>query len=193
MKLFRTPEYRKNFAEKYTSANVLDLGCGSKKTSGSVGVDYIKFSGVDIVHDLNNFPYPFPVNHFDAIILNHVIEHLDSIVNTIREVHRILKVGGKVWIVTPHFTDSHSWIDPTHKSHLSINSFCVFCKPASELFEQELAYITLKGRWRALGYEYFINNFGKRLGVISKKVKKWEERHCFKRRGGEMFFILKKI
>jgi len=193
MRLFRTPDYKTAFVDKYAGAKVLDLGCGKNKTSGAIGVDLMKFTDVDIVHDLNALPYPFPENFFDAVILNHVVEHLESLVNTVREVHRVLKPGGEAWIATPHFTDSHSWIDPTHKSHLSIGSFSVFCMLDSGLFDQKLAYITLKGRWKTCGYEYFINTFGKGEAALSKRAKKWEERHCFKRRGGEMFFILKKI
>ena len=193
MRLFRTPDHRQAFADRYAGAKVLDLGCGKKKTVGAVGVDSMNFPGVDVVHNLNSFPYPFSEGSFDAVILNHVIEHLDSVVDTVKEIHRVLKKGGEVWLVTPHFTDCHSWIDPTHKSHLSIGSFSVFCRPESELFEEKLAYVTLKGRWKTVGYEYFINTFGKGGAAVSKYAKKWEERHCFNRRGGEMFFILKKI
>ena len=39
---------------------VLDLGCGLRKTPGSVGCDMISLPSVDVVHDLNSFPYPFP-------------------------------------------------------------------------------------------------------------------------------------
>jgi len=36
----------------------LDIGCGSKKTKGSIGLDIVKHKNVDIVHDLTKFPYP---------------------------------------------------------------------------------------------------------------------------------------
>lgn len=193
MRLFKTPDHRKEFAAKYSGSKVLDLGCGQKKTFGAIGVDFKSFTGVDIVHNLNAYPYPFPDNSFDAVILNHVIEHLNNVGDTIREVHRVLKTGGELWLVTPHFTDCHSWIDPTHRFHLSIGSFSVFCKPESDLFEEKLVYITLKGRWKTFGYEYFINTYGKTNAVVSRYAKRWEERHCFNRRGGEMFFILRKV
>src|SRR3989344_2310598 len=38
---------------------ILDLGCGNHKIPESVGVDFVKIPGVDIVHNLNKIPYPF--------------------------------------------------------------------------------------------------------------------------------------
>jgi hypothetical protein len=38
---------------------VLDLGCGKKKRSGAIGVDYSDRHNVDVISDLNLFPYPF--------------------------------------------------------------------------------------------------------------------------------------
>lgn len=48
----------------------------------------------------------FPDNHFDAIISNHVIEHVYDPLSLMREVHRILKPGGKFVFITPNI---ESW------------------------------------------------------------------------------------
>lgn len=39
----------------------IDLGCGAHKTEGLIGVDFIQHADadVDVIHDLNTFPYPF--------------------------------------------------------------------------------------------------------------------------------------
>lgn len=37
----------------------IDIGCGNSKRSGYIGLDCLKLPDVDIVHDLNTFPYPF--------------------------------------------------------------------------------------------------------------------------------------
>ena len=37
---------------------ILDLGCGDNKVEGAGGLDNVSLSGVDIVHDLLDFPYP---------------------------------------------------------------------------------------------------------------------------------------
>jgi SAM-dependent methyltransferase len=44
----------------------------------------------------------FPSSSFDAITLNHVIEHIHDPLSALREVYRLLKQGGKVWICTPN-------------------------------------------------------------------------------------------
>jgi len=43
--------------------------------------------------DLNVFPYPFPDRHFDFLICNHVLEHLDDPVQACAEFSRIAKAG----------------------------------------------------------------------------------------------------
>ena len=54
----------------------LNLGCGNDIKEGWVNMDYIGAEGVDVVHNLNRLPYPFPDNTFDSILASHVLEHL---------------------------------------------------------------------------------------------------------------------
>ena len=106
----------KNFlASTLKAMQVLDIGCGRNKIPGAIGMDKIALPGVDVVHDLNSFPYPFGDSSFDEIYATHVIEHLDSIVGAMEEIHRLAKPNAKVVIVTPHYSDCSSWNDPTHK------------------------------------------------------------------------------
>jgi ubiquinone/menaquinone biosynthesis C-methylase UbiE len=44
----------------------------------------------------------FPDNHFDAITMNAIIEHLYDPYGTMREVYRILKPGGLLWFDAPN-------------------------------------------------------------------------------------------
>jgi len=54
----------------------LDVGCGQRKLPGAIGLDRVALPGVDVVHDLNVLPYPFPDNEFNEIYARHVIEHV---------------------------------------------------------------------------------------------------------------------
>jgi len=192
MRLFRTPDFRRPFIERHKGSKMLDLGCGPNKTPGSVGIDHFPFPGVDLVHDLDRFPYPFEDASWDAVILNHVIEHLDDIPGAIREIRRILKTGGDLWVATPHFSDCSSYSDPTHRFHLGLESLLPFCRPPNHWFDMEHAYVAIIGRWRDIGYEYLINRRPEK-NAISPRAHHWEERHCFQRRGREMTFILRKV
>jgi predicted SAM-dependent methyltransferase len=53
---------------------ILDLGCGKKKRSGTIGVDYSDRHDADLVHDLNVFPYPFEDDSVDYVYMDNVLD-----------------------------------------------------------------------------------------------------------------------
>ena len=57
---------------KIKQKQILHLGCGFNKITGSIGVDINPDSAADVIHDLNNFPYPFKDNRFDRIIAENI-------------------------------------------------------------------------------------------------------------------------
>ncbi|MBI5233472.1 MAG: methyltransferase domain-containing protein [Deltaproteobacteria bacterium] len=112
--------------EKYHDGKrLLDLGCGRRKRKGAVGVDIVKNDCVDMVHDLNEYPYPFADNEFDDILLDNSLEHLNDIVMTMEEVWRISRPEALVTIKVPYFRN-HLAIDPTHRQTFASHSFYYF-------------------------------------------------------------------
>lgn len=106
---------------------ILDVGCGSAKQNGAVGIDIVDHHGsVDIVHDLNKYPWPIQDNYFDAALCRDIVEHLDDVVKLMEELHRVLKPNGKIIIYTPHFAHPNSFRDPTHKHHFTYGTFDYF-------------------------------------------------------------------
>ena len=105
---------------------ILDLGCGQAKRQGAVGIDLRPGPGVDIVHDLNRFPWPLEDNRFELVLCSHVLEHLADLPAVMSEIHRVCKPGARVQIITPHFSSLNSWEDPTHMHHLARRSFRFF-------------------------------------------------------------------
>lgn len=95
----------------------LDLGCGENKQQGFVGVDLYKVPGVDVVHDLTKYPYPFKDKSVDEIFCSHFVEHLSGPerIPFFNELYRILKDGGKARIITPYYKSVRAVQDPTHK------------------------------------------------------------------------------
>ena len=109
------------------SEKILDLGCGARKTPGATGLDQVQLDGVDIVHDLDSYPYPIQAASYDRVVLRHVAEHVDDVVALMEECHRIVRPGGVVEIHVPHYTSSNSYNDPTHKHHFSLLTWEFFC------------------------------------------------------------------
>src|SRR5271169_3782643 len=99
----------------------LDVGCGINKLKGSIGIDRNPDSRADVIVELDRFPYPFRDSSFDALQAVHVIEHVSDVIRSMEEFHGLVRPGGEVLIVTPHYTDFSSFCDPTHRWHL--NSF----------------------------------------------------------------------
>jgi len=106
---------------------ILDLGCGKSKKAGAYGVDLHPFAGVDLVHDLNKFPYPVDDNSYDLVIASHIVEHLENVPGFMNQVSRILKPGGAIEITTPHFSNRSAFADPTHKWAFSVRFLDFFC------------------------------------------------------------------
>jgi predicted SAM-dependent methyltransferase len=105
---------------------VLDLGCGKRKRAGAIGIDISEDTDADIVHDLNQFPYPFVDHEFDYIYADNIIEHLDNVVGILEELHRITKDGATIKIIVPFFRSVYAFIDPTHKHFFTVRSFDYF-------------------------------------------------------------------
>ena len=108
----------------------LNVGCGEKPMNGYVNLDVCKFKGVDVVHNLDKFPYPFKDNTFDEIRAEQVIEHVNKFPEVMRELCRILKPNGvlKIWSVTAHTI----WVQPFHKRAFMHNTMDFFCNYPTE-------------------------------------------------------------
>jgi SAM-dependent methyltransferase len=104
----------------------LNLGCGERHLADCINVDAVDAVKPDLVWDLDQRPYPLPRDHFDHVYAFDVIEHLTSVRDFLEEVHAVLAPGGVAEITTPHYSCSNSFVDPTHRHHLSYFSFDYF-------------------------------------------------------------------
>lgn len=96
----------------------LDLGCGqTNEGSGWTGVDIASAEGVDVVHDLFSFPWPFESDSVDEIRSIHFYEHVPARVRPrfMEEMYRILRVGAGATLVTPYWASNRSVQDFTHE------------------------------------------------------------------------------
>lgn len=104
----------------------LNLGCGNDIKIGFDNIDFIDLPGVNIVHDLNSYPYPIANDEYDEIICHHILEHLNDIVKPLEELWRISKPGARIKIDVPSFPGIGAIVDPTHKQYYTFGTFDYF-------------------------------------------------------------------
>lgn len=155
-------------------AKILDVGCGSKKVPGAIGVDQVALEGVDVVCDLGKFPWPFQNDEFDRVHANHFLEHCEDVVAAICELHRITRSGeGRISIRVPHYTSWNYYADLTHRVPFSYRSFDHFTlddatgynyySPVKfRIAERRICFVGPEARvnpWKWLGIDALVNRF----------------------------------
>ncbi len=93
----------------------IDLGCGTRKRLGYIGVDTVKLDGVDIVCNLEE-GLPFEDNVIDGIYSNFFFEHISNTILLFQEIYRICKSGAIVEFRVPYYQSITQYKDPTHKA-----------------------------------------------------------------------------
>lgn len=103
--------------KKHAFGRLIDIGCGDKpfcavlknQVEEYIGVDHPETlhakDKIDVFADVYNLP--FEDNSFDSAILTQVIEHLEKPVVALKEINRILKPGGKLFISWPFLYPIH--------------------------------------------------------------------------------------
>lgn len=97
--------------------------------------------GVDVVHDLRIFPWPFAEEQFDEVYADNVLEHLPDTVKTMEEIYRITKPGAGIFIGVPYWNSFEAWGDPTHV----------------KLFSEEIFEFFDPATWRGRERSYYSN------------------------------------
>jgi SAM-dependent methyltransferase len=92
----------------------VDLGCGSRKQQGFIGIDRFPMPGVDIVADMNK-RLPLDDHSVDYLVASHSLEHVDDLIFTMQEIYRVCKHRALVCIVAPYQHTSLNMTNPFHK------------------------------------------------------------------------------
>lgn len=94
----------------------LDIGCGENKQQGFIGMDARDLECVDIIHDLESFPYPIPDESCNKILGSHIFEHIKPwlSIDMLNELWRIMKWDGSLILTMPYAGSKGYWQDPTH-------------------------------------------------------------------------------
>jgi SAM-dependent methyltransferase len=176
--------------------NRLNLGCGNDYMKGWVNAEYDKRCKADLYFNINELNFPFKDGEFDYIFFNHVIEHLSpetDIVELLKELNRILKVGGILELNCPHYSGWNAF-GKEHTRYYNFRSFIYV--PKFEVVSAGL-YNTIK-HWTTdpnHKFGFFANIFNKTVEFLANLNPLLCERLWAHWVGGfmEQRFILRKV
>lgn len=101
----------------------LNLGCGRDIREGWTNLDVARLPGVDVVHDLDEVPWPFPGDSFDEIWALDIFEHVADPLGFMAEVWRVLAPAGTILVRSPLYGTWSAATDPTHRRAVTKETF----------------------------------------------------------------------
>lgn len=108
----------------------LDLGGGGNPQKGFVNIDCRDLPEVDIVHDLEKYPWPLPDESVGFMVASHVLEHIDpakgNFLKFMDEAWRVLKPSAEFMIAVPYAGSPGMYQDPTHCNFLTERTWAYF-------------------------------------------------------------------
>lgn len=111
----------------------IDLGCGTNKKEGFMGMDVLPLPDVDYVINLEE-GFSFIENDtVDEFYTSHFLEHIVNLELVLKEIHRTLKADGICKIIVPHFSNPYYYSDYTHKRFFGLYSFNYFSENNNKL------------------------------------------------------------
>lgn len=149
-------------------AKVLDIGAGADPDPrADITLDCVPLDGVDVVHDLEEHPWPFETGSLSRIVARHVVEHLDEPEKSFAEAGRVLEDRGVFEVHVPIGLDART--DPTHVHEWTWDTAKYFTSSPPYDYGWELPF-QIKSR----DVEWWVNGPFSRGSVL---LRRWEERH----------------
>lgn len=105
----------------------LDLGCGSRRRFGYIGMDKWRSGTVDIVCDLEQ-GFPIESDSVDGIYCHHFLEHVSNLPFLMKEIFRVCRPGALVEVTVPYYASVGAFKDPTHVNFFTEETFRYFSK-----------------------------------------------------------------
>ncbi len=107
------------------SRTLLDLGCGTRKKDGHIGVDMAKLDGVDVICNFES-GLPFKDGAIDGIYSNFLFEPIADTVHLFEEIYRICRNGALVKFRVPYYQSVTQYKDPTHRAVITPDTIRYF-------------------------------------------------------------------
>lgn len=102
----------------------LELGPGtSPEIEGAIGIDILDLPHVEVVGDAFEVVRSLPDASVRSVFSAHFFEHIDDPVGLVAELARVVRPGGTVTTVVPHFSNPYFYSDPTHRDAFGLYTF----------------------------------------------------------------------
>lgn len=104
--------YARKIIEEFESGMVLDCGAGLRNEylSNVINYEIVPYSTTDILGVAEELP--FKDESIDAVLSLNVLEHVKDPFLSAKEISRVLKKDGKLYVVVPHLQPVHGY--PNH-------------------------------------------------------------------------------
>jgi SAM-dependent methyltransferase len=129
----------------------IDLGCGSAKKDGTIGLDIQAGPGVDHVLDLVNAPLPFPDRSVSYVHSSHFLEHVKDPTRIFAEITRVAADGATLEFWTPYAWENSAFIID-HKMFFNEDHYLHICVWFVDFWEN-----ILNARWLLREFTYVIH------------------------------------
>lgn len=108
----------------------VNLGCGNKVRPGFLGVDIGETTRADVKMDVLAWLSEQPEASVSEVYSRHMLEHLppDIFRKLLEQINRILKPGGKILFIVPHYSNPYYYSDPTHRQPFGVHTFSYLCE-----------------------------------------------------------------
>lgn len=146
---------------QFYGARCLNIGSGftlehSENGRAWTNMDYNPKCGAEVIHNLLEFPWPFPDDSFDTIQATHVMEHFwgHDIIKIAKEASRVLKVGGWWVVAVPYGAHCTSWHNLHHKQRWDQTTIGYLCRSQYSLPKNGVAHAGTGADHGSEGLEY---------------------------------------
>lgn len=148
---------------------ILNLGSGTQRKFGqTINVDIFPWEGVDVLADMSKLP--FNDQTVDLIICTSVLEHMVNTQAAIKEMHRVLKKNGKIYIDIPFVYPFHS--SPGDYYRWTVEGIKHLIHPLFHTVEVDVrhgptsAFLMIFVSWIAIIFSFGLNSLYQFINIV---------------------------